>query len=152
MKTPPEDWPRLSSALYYEDANRAIAWLCAAFGFELRIKVEAEDGSVQHSELVYGDAVIMVCEGGRQRAARFGVASRSPKALKGANTQNLMLYVDDVRSHCARARAEGATITAEPEVHDYGPEHWADRSYGALDLDGHLWWFSERLRDPPGSA
>jgi len=152
MKSVPEGWPRLSSAIYYEDAKRAIDWLCAAFGFEVRILVPAEDGSVQHSELIYGDAVIMVCESSKGLAKRFGVASRSPAALKGANTQNLMLYVDDVRSHCARARAEGATITAEPEVHDYGPEYWADRSYGALDLDGHLWWFSERLRNPPSSA
>jgi len=25
----------------------------------------------------------------------------------------------------------------------------ADRSYGALDPEGHLWWFSERVRNPP---
>jgi hypothetical protein len=33
-------------------------------------------------------------------------------------------------------------------VHDYGEDYWADRSYGATALDGHPWWFTERVRDP----
>lgn len=57
-----------------------------------------------------------------------------------------MVYVDDVDAHCARARAEGATIVDEPALHDYGEEYWADRSYGAVDPEGHLWWFSQRMR------
>jgi hypothetical protein len=50
----------------------------------------------------------------------------------------------------ARARAAGAAVVEEPAVHDYGADHWADRSYGALAPEGHLWWFTERLRNPPG--
>jgi uncharacterized glyoxalase superfamily protein PhnB len=52
--------------------------------------------------------------------------------------------------HCARARAAGATIFDEPSLHDYGEQYWADRSYGAVDLEGHHWWFTERVRDPKG--
>jgi hypothetical protein len=26
---------------------------------------------------------------------------------------------------------------------------WTDRSYGALDLEGHLWWFMQRLHTSP---
>ena len=37
----------------------------------------------------------------------------------------------------AQARACGAQIVQELETHDYGPDHWSDRSYGALDLEGH---------------
>ena len=146
MKPTPSDWPRLSSALFYEDANQAIDWLIKAFDLSLRIKVDHDDGSVIHSELTYGEAVIMVSEGGDQRAARFGVPLRSPRSLGGANTQTVMLYVDDAEAHCERARAAGATITVEPVLYDYGEGYWADRSYGALDCDGHLWWFSERVR------
>lgn len=146
MNPSPANWPRLSSALFYEDANQAIAWLIKAFDFELRIKVDAEDGSVAHSELTYGEAVIMVSEGSAAREVRFGVPSRSPRTVGGANTQSVMLYVDDATAHCERARAAGATITMEPALHDYGPEYWADISYGALDCDGHLWWFSQRVR------
>ena len=57
-----------------------------------------------------------------------------------------MVYVDDVEAHCSRARAAGAQVVAEPELHDHGPDHWADRSYGAIDPEGHLWWFMQRVR------
>jgi uncharacterized glyoxalase superfamily protein PhnB len=30
-----------------------------------------------------------------------------------------------------------------------GRDYWADRSYGALDPEGHLWWIAQRLRNPP---
>ena len=56
----------------------------------------------------------------------------------------------DVADLRQRARAAGATVVEEPAVHDYGVNHWADRSYGALDPEGHLWWFTERVRNAPG--
>jgi len=146
MKAPPPDWPRISSGVYYRDAAKAIPWLCEAFGFSVRLKVEGDGGSIVHSELEYGEGVVMVgqeeAEGG---TPRFGRRRCSPLTA-GANTQGLMVYVDDVDAHCAQARARGATIVAEPEVHDYGEDYWADRSYGALDCDGHIWWFTQRLR------
>jgi uncharacterized glyoxalase superfamily protein PhnB len=146
MKPTPPDWPRLSSSLHYRDAGAAIDWLCKAFGFTLRLKVEGDDGRIVHSEIEYGEALVMVSQEEKPGdAERFGVHNRSPLTV-GANTQSLMLYVDDVDAHCAQARAHGARITSEPSVHDYGEDHWADRSYGALDCDGHGWWFSQRLR------
>ena len=48
-----------------------------------------------------------------------------------------------------RARAEGAEIFREPETNDYEAECAMDRTSGALDPDGHLWFFMQRLRDPP---
>ena len=60
MKAPPSGWPRIASAVYYEDAAAAIDWLCRAFGFEVRVKIEGEGGSIKHSELTYGDGLIMV--------------------------------------------------------------------------------------------
>jgi uncharacterized glyoxalase superfamily protein PhnB len=146
MKKTPAGWPRISVAIFYDDALRAIDWLCRAFGFEVRLKVLTEDGRVQHSELLYGEGVIMVGQAGK--TAEHGRITRSPQFLGGANTQAVMVYVDDVDSHCARARAAGASIDQEPCVHDYGEEYWADRSYGARDLEQHQWWFTQRLRDP----
>lgn len=152
MKPTPPNWPRISAGLYYRDAAAAIDWLCQAFGFVVRLKVVEEDGRIKHSELTYGEGLIMV---GQEEAegepARFGRRRASPASL-GACTQDLMLYVDDVDAHCAQARAHGATIVAEPELHDYGAEYWADRSYGAMDREGHFWWFSQRLRNPPPGA
>lgn len=146
---PPAGWPRLSSSVFYANASQAIDWLVEAFGFEVAIQVMSPDGSrVLHSQLLYGEAMIMVGEGGAEREPKFGIPCRSPLAVGGANTQCLMLFVDDVEAHCAQARSAGAIILAEPELHDYGPEYWADRSYGAQDPDGHMWWFTQRVRDP----
>jgi uncharacterized glyoxalase superfamily protein PhnB len=136
----PAGWPRISSALFYDDAAAAIEWLEKAFGFATRLRVEDGAGGIVHSELELGDGegVVMV--------ASARAAKRSPRSLDGANTQSLFVYVDDVDAHCERARAHGAAIVSEPSVHDYGDEHWADRGYEALDCEGHGWWFAQRLR------
>jgi uncharacterized glyoxalase superfamily protein PhnB len=144
MKPTPKGWPRLSSAVFYQDANAAIEWLCKAFSFELRLKVDGEGGRVEHSELTYGDAVIMVGDERAQVAKDRPFAS--PKTLGGKSTQSAMFYVDDVEAHCAHARGAGAEITYEPKVSDYGEDYWSDKSYQARDPEGHLWWFCQRLR------
>ena len=59
MRPTPAGWPRLSSSIFYQDAATAIDWLCKAFGFEVRLKVEGEGGRIVHSELTYGDGLIM---------------------------------------------------------------------------------------------
>ncbi len=146
MRNTPAGWPRICVALFYEDALQAIDWLCRAFGFAVRLKVLADDGRIAHSELVYGEGVIMVAQAGK--FAVRGRVTRSPQSLDGANTQGVMLYVDDADAHCARARAAGAIIDHEPTLHDYGAQYWADRSYGARDLEEHQWWFTQRVRDP----
>ena len=145
MKPPPAGWPRISAGVYYRDASRMIDWLCSAFGFELKLKVEGEGGRIEHSELGFGDGLIMVGEELAGDARRFQTNRLSPLNA-GCNTQNLMVYVDDVDAHCATARSQGARIVTEPELHDYGDDYWADRSYGAVDPEGHLWWFTQRVR------
>ena len=146
MKPTPKGWPRISSSLYYDKPAEAIDWLCRAFGFEVRLKVEGEPGEIHHSELTFGDGVIMVSGGGAKETMAHGAYRQHPKQLAGANTMNLMVYVDDSEAHCARARAAGAVIVKEPETHDYGDDYWADRSYECVDVGGHHWWFAERVR------
>lgn len=146
MKPTPPGWPRISTSLYYDDAAKAIDWLCAAFGFEVRMKVEGEGGRIEHSELVFGDGVVMVA-GAADKAGKFPFM-RSPGQVGGANTQNMFVYVDDVEAHCARARAKGAAVVMEPKVSDYGPDYWSDKTYECVDPGGHHWWFAERLRNP----
>ena len=149
MKPTPRDWPRLCSSIFYQDAAAAIDWLCAAFGFEVRLKVEGDNGRIEHSELTYGEGLIMVGQEGADPARGWRNSMRSPKSLHGACTQSIMFFVDDAAAHCAHARARGATIVEEPATHDYGAEYWADMSYGALDPEGHMWWITQRLRNPP---
>jgi hypothetical protein len=48
----------------------------------------------------------------------------------------------DVDGHHAHAVAEGAQIEKAPEDQFYG-----DRSYIAIDLEGHRWTFSTKVRE-----
>ncbi len=144
MKPTPAGWPRISPGVYYRDALAMLDWLPRAFGFTVQVKV-VEEGRLVHSQLSYGDGLIMVGEEMAGEARRFGTDRLSPLSAR-CNTQNLMVYVDDVDAHCAAARAAGAQIVAEPDDHDYGEGHWCDRAYGAIDPEGHLWWFVQRLR------
>src|SRR3954447_10207244 len=117
-KPTPKGWPRLTVSLAYPNASEAIDWLVRVFGFEVRLKVEGEGGRIEHSELTYGEGLIMVGQE-RDEVARFGTKMLSPLTAGGV-TQSLMIYVDDVDAHCAHARAAGARIVSEPSLHDYG--------------------------------
>jgi len=123
-----------------------IAWLGTAFGFEVHLALDEEDGQIPHAELIYGDAILMVSPSGGGQRDQYGVIRVSPSEVDLINTQTLQVYVDDLDAHYSRARVAGARITTEPFIADHGEAYWADKSYGALDPEGHLWWFVERLR------
>ena len=144
MKPTPAGWPRISQSIYYDDPRAAIDWLCKAFGFEVRLKIEGDGGRVEHSELVLGEGLIMV---GEEKPEKFPYR-KAPSKAGGTNTQNMMVYVDDVDAHCKRARDAGAEIISEPKNTDYGEEYWEDRGYECQDIGGHHWWFYQRLRSP----
>lgn len=146
-KPTPKGWPRISSSPVYAEAAKAIDWLCKAFGFEVRLKVEADNGTIAHSELVLGDGLIML--GDAHKPDRDW---RKTPQQAGGCTQAMCVIVDDVDAHCARARAAGATIATEPRTTDYGDGYWVDRSYEAVDLEGHHWWFMQRLEDKTHKA
>jgi uncharacterized glyoxalase superfamily protein PhnB len=148
----PAGWPRISAAIFYDDPAAAIDWLCRTFGFELRLKVEGEGGRIEHSELTFGDGLIMVGSAGGKSERPVPMPCKSPRSLGGANTQALCVCVDDVDAHCERARAAGAKIVEEPTTQDYGDDYWSDRTYRSEDLEGHQWWFMQRVREPTTRA
>jgi uncharacterized glyoxalase superfamily protein PhnB len=149
MKSTPAGWPRISSCVFYDDAPAAIDWLCRAFGFEVRLKVEGDDGSIVHSELTFGEGLVGVNTAGEKaHGGEYQRRFTSPRSVDGRNTQTLCVFVDDVDAHCERARKAGAQVFREPATNDYGDDYWSDRSYGALDPEGHTWWFIQRIRDP----
>lgn len=146
MKPTPPGWPRISQALYYVEAAKAIDFICDAFGFEVRIRVEGENGRIEHSELVYGEGLVMVGDvAGREDRYPY---RRCPSQVGGINTQSIMVYVDDVEAHHTRAVAAGAKVCSELATVDYGEDYWSDRGYECEDPGGHHWWFYERLRNP----
>jgi uncharacterized glyoxalase superfamily protein PhnB len=136
MSYVPKGWTPTSSAIFYDDPRTAIEWLGKAFGFVPRIVVDGPDGSIMHSELVCGDAMIQVATAGGMPG------SASPRAVKGAYTQSLYVFVPDIDAHFETARAAGAEIVRELET-----QHYGDRTYGCLDCEGHPWYFGQRVDD-----
>jgi uncharacterized glyoxalase superfamily protein PhnB len=114
--------------LIYPDVREAVDWLTAAFGFVERVRI----GENHRSQLRVGDGAVIVGDVRHER--------RAPRA--GEVTHSVMVRVDDVGSHCERARAQGASILMEPTDFEYG-----ERQYTAEDPAGHQWTFSETLED-----
>jgi uncharacterized glyoxalase superfamily protein PhnB len=118
--------------LSYKNGKGAIDFLAKAFGFEVRGVLPGPGQSVMHAELGLGDSVVYLGtpEGYEPK--------RAPKDRNAA----VLVYVDDVDAHCARAREAGAKIEQEPSDMFYG-----DRVYNATDLEGQMWFFHTRVRD-----
>ena len=100
-KNPPENMPRITPYLYYEDVASALDWLARAFGFRERLRMPGADGRITHAEMGFADGVIMM--------GHPGPKYRNPKRL-GQATQNLYVYVDDVDKHFEQAKEAGAKI------------------------------------------
>jgi uncharacterized glyoxalase superfamily protein PhnB len=130
---PPENMPRVTPYLYYEDVAGALDWLSRAFGLRERMRMEGPDGGIGHAEMELADGVVMM--------GRPGADYRNPRRL-GQVTQSLYVYVDDVDKHFRNAREAGARILEEPKDQFYG-----DRRYGAEDPEGHQWFFAQHVRD-----
>jgi uncharacterized glyoxalase superfamily protein PhnB len=133
----------ITPVLFYRDPMAAIRFLEKAFGFEVAMLLTDDEGRLGHSELHYEGAALSI--GGEwQSDAVLGPAKmRSPSSLGGAGTQFLRISLaEPIDEHCARARAAGAQITQAPEDQFYG-----ERTYRALDPEGHVWNFAQKVKD-----
>ena len=139
----PNDRPTLIPSVAYQDPAAAIAWLERAFGFKTAMLLTDDSGGIAHAEVRHKDANIGVMREWASPALLGPAQIKSPKTI-GATTQFLWVTVDDVRRHCEQARRGGATIVQEPEDQPYG-----DRTYRALDCDGHVWNFRQAVRNVP---
>jgi len=133
VDNPPAGFPRITPYLLYEDLDATVDWLVAAFGFVDSFRAPGPDGRSVHAELKLGDAVVMMgCP---------GPDYRNPKH-RGAVTAEVYVYVDDVDAHHATATAAGAEVVRELADQAYG-----DRTYAAVDPEGHRWSFAEHVED-----
>ena len=125
----------LISALFYRDPRAALGFLEAGFGFERAMVIEDGAGAIVHSEMRMGEDLIMI-------GPEFTGDHQSPLSVDGKNTQTVHIHVAaDIDGHCARARAAGFTILAEPEDQFYG-----DRTYRCRDPEGHIWTVGQNVR------
>jgi uncharacterized glyoxalase superfamily protein PhnB len=131
--------PTFTASVHYQDPKAALAWLVDVFGFEITMAIDGppESPEMCHYELALdGNGRVMV---GGEWMSRI----RSPHGVEGINTQTLHVQLaDGLDAHCSRARAKGATIAQEPTEQFYG-----DRTYRAIDLEGHMWTFGQHVRD-----
>ena len=125
----------LTSAVCYRDPKAALRDLEAAFGFELVMLIEDDQGNLAHAEMRCGDSLIMV-------GSEWSDDHKSPASLGGKNTQTVHIHVaDDVDAHCERARAAGLEILVEPQDQFYG-----DRTYRCRDREGHIWTIGQTVK------
>jgi uncharacterized glyoxalase superfamily protein PhnB len=129
----------------YRDGIAALDWLARAFGFVERARHLSADGTLGHGEMLAGEGLIMLAtptpeyEGPRAHrlhCERARAWSRVPWIIDG-----VLVHVENVDAHHARAKMAGANILSEPVE---GP---AGRMYRAEDLEGHRWMFLELPRD-----
>jgi uncharacterized glyoxalase superfamily protein PhnB len=118
--------------LLYENVGQALTWLSEAFGFSEHYRYVGPDGSVSNAQMYLGNAWIML-----------GSSSPGdPVARGGRPPQSPVVFVTDVDAHFERARRAGAKIIAAPADSLFG-----ERQYGAEDVEGHHWYFSQHVRD-----
>lgn len=134
--------PSVIPMISYEDGIRALEWLASAFGFRETARLTTPDGRLSHGEMRAGHGLIMV--------ASPTPEYRGPKRHREACDQarrwstvpwiidGVLVYVDHLERHFARAKSAGATILSEIED---GPP---GRRYRAEDLEGHRWFFFEK--------
>jgi len=104
--------------LSYRDVGAAVDWLCAAFGFTLRIRI-----GNHRAQLNVADGAVVVREG-------------------EPGGDRVMIRVADADAHCERAERGGARIVSRPADQPFG-----ERQYTAEDFAGRQWVFSQTIAD-----
>jgi uncharacterized glyoxalase superfamily protein PhnB len=117
----------------YRNAAAAIDWLCNTFGFEKQAVYPADDGSIMHAQLSFGNGMIMC---GTKRNSEYGRHIKMPDEIGGCETQAAYVVVTDADAIYERAKAAGAEILIDIKTEDYG-----GRDFTCRDLEGHIWTF-----------
>ena len=124
--------------LCYGDTKLAIEWLCRVFGFRESLRWGPRDNPDAQLETGQGAILVRRARGPDGLTDRF---LRPPVANEASH--GVLVAVDDVDEHHRRAMAEGARLHRELETYP----RIGERQYSVLDLDGHLWTFSQSVAD-----
>ena len=120
--------------LRYADAERAIEWLCEAFGFDVFLKVKGSESQIMHARLTLETNMVMLASLGRD--GNFEEGFKAPVAVGGV-TQAVLLTVANPDRIYASALAAGAKITTEIVDSQFG-----GRMFSCEDLESHVWVFT----------
>jgi len=122
--------PSVIPILPYPDVREAVAWLTRVFGFVERMRIAVHRAQMN----IGGEGAMIVAE----------YIDRTRRPERGADhiSHQIMVRVDDVDAHHARAVREGAEILEAIVEHVFG-----ERQYVVRDVGGHRWTFSQTIRD-----
>ncbi len=107
----------------YPDVGVAVAWLRAAFGFRVRLRIGGH-----RAQMWFGSACLVVGETGKDN--------------EWATRSSVLLRVSDVDALCAQAQQQGARVVHAPQKHVYG-EYQATLE----DFAGHIWTLTQTVED-----
>jgi uncharacterized glyoxalase superfamily protein PhnB len=134
--------PAVVPMISYEDGIAALEWLHSAFGFRETTRLTTPDGTLSHGEMEAGHGLVMLASPTREYHSPKRHREACEQARKWSTVpwiiDGVLVYVEDLDQHFARAKAAGATILSEIEE---GPP---GRRYRAEDFEGHRWFFFER--------
>ena len=116
----PEGWPTVTPRLFTRDVGGLVAFLRSTF------EASGEVHPDRPAEMRIGDSIVMVGDGGGQRAA---------------SSAFLYVYVSDADETYRRALAAGARSIEAPTETPYG-----DRRATVEDPWGNTWQIATRLR------
>jgi uncharacterized glyoxalase superfamily protein PhnB len=116
--------------LAYPDIGKAIDWLCAAFGFTLRLRI-----ANHRAQLNVGDGAIVLIEARETDGPHLGIG------------HSVMVRVENIDRHYENAVQHGARVIRPPADHPYG-----ERQYGVEDFTGRSWKFSQSIADVDPAA
>ncbi len=137
VKAIPEGYPRVTPYLIVDGAAAAIDFYKDVLGATERYRMQGPDGKIAHSELEFGNSVVMLSD----EAPEMGYTA--PKKGAGKSV-GLVVYVEKVDEVFSKAVASGATAQRPVEDQFYG-----DRSGTIEDPFGHQWTLATHVEDVP---
>jgi len=126
----PDDAPRIFPTFRYHDAAAIIDWLTGIFGFTVHAAYRGDAGKVQHAELAYGSAMIML---GTIADDAFG---DMVGAAVAPGAKSVYVAVDDPDALFAKAEAAGVAVLVPLTERSYG-----SREFIVRDPEGNVWCF-----------
>ncbi len=136
MYNPDDGYPRIVPELVYQDVAAALDWLSTVFGFRETLRHTLGNGQVSHADMdIGGGGVVMLTS--------VGGELRSP-ANDGHVCKKVIVFVDDVDRHFAAVEEAGVETLHKPT-----DKPWGLRQYLVKDCEGHMWEFSQHVRDVP---
>jgi uncharacterized glyoxalase superfamily protein PhnB len=131
----------ITPTVFYRDPKAGLAFLKAAFGFEVAILLTDEKDNIAHCEVEIAGAHVGVA--GEWTGPQLGGARmKSPASLDGACTQFVWIDSDDVDALAAQAGRAGGQIAQAPETQFYGA-----RTCRVRDPEGHIWCFTQKVAE-----